>query len=263
MFQPYFHDGNFVLYWGDSIQIMSWLPENSIDMIFADPPYFLSNWWYAVSWWKRVKVNKWSWDKSQWVENDLLFHRKWIQEARRILKPNGTIWISWTYHNIYQCGYLLQELNFHILNDICWFKPNASPNLSCRFFTASHETIIWARKDKKSKHYFDYQAMKNWDWDSDALKKPWLQMRSVWSAYPPKKSEKFYWKHPTQKPIELLRRIILASTKEWDTILDPFSGSSTTGIIANQLKRSFIGIEQEIKYLNLSILRYSNQEHPE
>lgn len=259
MLVPYFHDGDFVLYWGDSIQIMNWLPESSIDMIFADPPYFLSNGWYTVSWWKRVKVNKWDWDKSWWVQNDIIFHQKWIKEAHRILKPGGTIWISWTYHNIYQCWFSLQESNFHILNEICWFKPNASPNLSCRFFTASHETIIWARKEKKSKHYFDYQAMKNWNWSWDSLKKPWLQMRSVWSICPPKKSEKNYWKHPTQKPEELLKRIILASTKVWDIILDPFSGSGTTGIVGSWLGRKYIWIEQDEKYLDLSISRYLNQ----
>ncbi len=231
------------------------LDENSIDMIFADPPYFLSNWWFSVQSGRRILVDKWSWDKSYGVESDFSFHLNWLTEAKRILKDNWTIWISWTYHSIYQCGYVLQLLGFHILNDISWFKPNASPNLSCRFFTASHETIIWARKSKKWKHYFDYQSMKNWDWSQDCIKKPWLQMRSVWSIHPPKRQEKIHWKHPTQKPEELLRRIILASTKENDIILDPFSWSGTTGIVANRLWRKYIGIEMEENYLNLSISR--------
>lgn len=224
-------------------------------MVFADPPYFLSNGWFTVQSGKRVLVDKWNWDKSCGTEWDFTFHLIWLKEARRVLKDDWTIWISWTYHNIYQCGYALQHLWFHILNDIAWFKPNASPNLSCRFFTASHETVIWARKSKKWKHYFDYQSMKNGDWSEDFIKKPWLQMRSVWSIYPPKKSEKLYWKHPTQKPEELLRRIILASTKENDIILDPFSWSGTTWIVASRLWRRYIGIEMNAKFLDISIGR--------
>lgn len=258
MTKPYFYKDNFRLYLGDSIEIMKSLKSNSIDMIFADPPYFLSNWGFSVHSWKRVSVNKWDWDSSIWVKWDLEFHLNWLKEARRILKEDWTIWVSGTYHSIYQCWYALQSLGFHILNDICWFKPNASPNLSCRFFTASHETLIWARKNKKEKHYFDYQSMKHWDWKGDFLKKPWLQMRSVWSVLPPKKSEKIFWKHPTQKPEELLKRIIIASTKENDTILDPFSGSWTTGIVSSKLWRKYIGIEKEVEYLDLSILRYSD-----
>ncbi len=255
----YFKDNNFTLYHGDSIEIMEKFPENSIDMIFADPPYFLSNGWFTVHAGRMVKVDKWEWDKSSWIEDDFGFHIRWLEEAKRILKPDGTIWISGTYHSIYQCWYALQILGFHILNDISWFKPNASPNLSCRFFTASHETIIWARKNKKWKHYFDYSAMKNGDWSSDSLKKPGLQMRSVWSIYPPKNWEKTYGKHPTQKPIDLLKRIIIASTKDQDIILDPFSWSATTGI-ASQLigNRKYIGIDQNKEYLDLSIKRYKD-----
>jgi site-specific DNA-methyltransferase (adenine-specific) len=149
----------------------------------------------------------------------------------------------------------LQVAGFHVLNDIAWFKPNASPNLSCRFFTASHETLIWARKDKKAKHTFNYEVMKNGKWPEDQLKREGLQMRSVWSILTPRKWEKKFGKHPTQKPIDLLKRIILASTKEGDIVLDPFTGSSTTGIVANAFKRKFIGIDLEKKYLDLSIKR--------
>ncbi len=234
---------------------MQLLEANSIDMIFADPPYFLSNWWFTVQSGKRVSVNKGGWDKSSWIEWDFEFHLSWLREAKRVLKEDWTIWVSGTYHSIYQCGYALQLLWFHILNDISWFKPNASPNLSCRFFTASHETIIWARKSKKWKHYFDYQAMKMWEWSEDFIKKPSLQMRSVWSIYPPKKQEKVHGKHPTQKPEELLRRIIIASTRENDIILDPFSWSSTTWIVANRSWRRYIGIEMDKKFLDISIRR--------
>ena len=176
--------------------------------------------------------------------------------AKGVLKPSGTIWISGTYHSIYQCGFALQKHGFHILNDIAWFKPNAPPNLSCRFFTASHETLIWARKDKNARHTFNYQAMKNGDFPEDKLKNANVQMRSVWSLSAPKTAEKKFGKHPTQKPEDLLRRIILASTNEGDIVLDPFTGSSTTGLMAYRWGRSFIGVDTEEPYLALSVKRF-------
>lgn len=254
--KPYYIKNDFVLYNADCLNILTQLPENSVDMVFADPPYLLSNGGFTVHAGRRVSVNKGEWDKSNGLKKDFEFHLAWIQAVKRVLKPSGTLWISGTYHSIYQCGFALQVAWFHVLNDIAWFKPNASPNLSCRFFTASHETIIWARKDKVSKHIFNYDLMKNGTWPEDALKKPGLQMRSVWSMGTPKPSEKKFGKHPTQKPIDLLKRIILASTNEGDVILDPFTGSSTTGIAANLLKRKFIGIDLEQKYLDLSIKRF-------
>src|SRR3989344_6836681 len=257
-FKPYFHDGDFVLYNGDSLDLLKDLPENSIDMIFADPPYNLSNGGFSLHAGKRVSVKKGDWDKSNGFEKDYQFHYKWLETCRRVLKPEGTLWVSGTYHSIYQCGYALQKLNYHILNDISWFKPNASPNLSCRFFTASHETLIWARKEKKAKHHFDYRLMKEGDWRSDVLKKPGLQMRSVWSIGTPKPAEKKFGKHPTQKPIELLRRIVLASTKKGDIVVDPFTGSSTTGIAAASQGRKFIGVDLEENYLELSKKRFAD-----
>jgi site-specific DNA-methyltransferase (adenine-specific) len=256
--KPFFQKGNFVLYNADSIKLLNELPENSIDMIFADPPYLLSNGGFTVHAGKMVSVHKGDWDKSNGLEKDFEFHLEWIKAARRVLKPSGTLWISGTYHSIYQCGFALQVAGFHVLNDIAWFKPNASPNLSCRFFTASHETIIWARKDKKAKHIFNYDLMKNGTWPEDALKKPGLQMRSVWSMGTPKPSEKKFGKHPTQKPLDLLKRIVLASTNKGDIILDPFTGSSTTGIAAMINDRKFIGIDLEKKYLELSIKRFED-----
>lgn len=242
----------------------------SIDMIFADPPYNLSNNGFTVHAGRRVSVNKGAWDKSKGVEADFDFHLAWIQTCRRVLKQSGTIWISGTYHSIYQCGYALQKLGFKLLNDIAWYKPNASPNLSGRYFTASHETLLWARKTEKAKHTFNYQEMKNGEWVGDFFKNPGKQMRSAW-AIPesedfwtistPKPAEKKYGKHPTQKPIELLKRIILASTNEGDTILDPFTGSSTTGLVAYQSKRIFIGIDTESEYLDLSIKRLEDLQH--
>jgi len=251
----YKKQGDFALYHGDSLKELEAFPENYFDMIFADPPYFLSSGSFTCQNGQMVSVKKGDWDLSRGVDDDFKFHRDWIKACRRVLKPGGTIWISGTYHSIYQCGYILQTSNYHILNDVSWFKPNASPNLSCRFFTASHETLIWARKEKKAKHTFNYEVMKDEDWPEDQLKKKGLQMRSVWSINTPKKDEKKFGKHPTQKPLDLLKRIILASTNKGDKVLDPFAGSSTTGVAANLLGRKFVGIDLDKQYLDLSIKR--------
>ena len=255
--EPYFRDGDFVLYNADCLNILSQLPENSIDMIFADPPYFLSNGSFTCKNGKMVSVKKGDWDLGNGLKKDFEFHLEWIKACKRALKPQGTIWISGTYHSIYQCGFALQAAGFHILNDIAWFKSNAAPNLSCRFFTASHEILIWARKDKKSKHTFNYSLMKNGDWSEDYIKKPNKQMRSVWSIGTPKTIEKKFGKHPTQKPEDLLKRIVLASTNKGDIVLDPFTGSSTTGVVAHLYGRKFIGVDTEKKYLDLSIKRFN------
>jgi site-specific DNA-methyltransferase (adenine-specific) len=256
--KPYFSKDNFVLYHGDSIELLNQLPANSVDMIFADPPYNLSNGGFTVHAGKMVSVNKGMWDVSRGFEDDYDFHYRWLEACKRVLKPEGTLWVSGTYHSIYQCGHALQSLGYHILNDISWFKPNASPNLSCRFFTASHETIIWARKEKKAKHKFNYDLMKNGDWPEDQLKKPGLQMRSVWSMGTPKPAEKKFGKHPTQKPLDLLKRIVLSSTNKGDIILDPFTGSSTTGLAAVMHGRKFVGIDLEKDYLELSKKRFND-----
>ena len=256
MQEPYFEKPGFKLFQANCLDLLAELPENSVDMVFADPPYLLSNGGFTVHAGRRVNVNKGEWDKSNGLKKDFEFHLDWIQAARRVLKQHGTIWISGTYHSIYQCGFALQVAKFHILNDISWFKPNASPNLSCRFFTASHETLIWARKDKKAKHTFNYDLMKNGNWPEDQLKKPGLQMRSVWAIGTPKSIEKKFGKHPTQKPEDLLKRIVLGSTNKGDTILDPFTGSSTTGIAAYLYGRKFIGIDTDKKFLDLSIQRF-------
>ncbi|MGB2762684.1 MAG: site-specific DNA-methyltransferase [Minisyncoccales bacterium] len=256
MLKPYFKKNNFTLYLGDCLKFLKEFPENSVDMIFADPPYLLSNGGFTVHAGKRVSVNKGKWDKSNGLKKDFYFHLDWIKACKRVLKPNGTIWISGTYHSIYTCGFALQVAGYHVLNDITWYKPNASPNLSCRYFTASHETLIWARKDKKAKHAFNYKKMREGSWPEDFLKKPNTQMRSVWAISTPKPEEKKFGKHPTQKPLDLLNRIVLASTKKNDLILDPFTGSSTTGIAAILNDRKFIGIDTEKKFLDLSIKRF-------
>ncbi len=254
--KPYYERPRFKLYRSDCLELLAALPENSVDMVFADPPYNLSNGGFTVHAGRMVSVNKGDWDKSRGFKDDYDFHYKWLEAAKRVLKPGGTLWVSGTYHSIYQCGHALQALGYHILNDIAWFKPNAAPNLSCRFFTASHETLLWARKDKKSKHTFNYGSMKNGEWGGDFLKKPDTQMRSVWAIGTPKQHEKRFGKHPTQKPYDLLKRIVLASTNKNDLVIDPFTGSSTTGIAAYLQGRSFIGIDTESKFLDLSIRRF-------
>jgi len=256
--KPYFIKNNFVLFKENCLNILEQIPEDSVDMIFADPPYNLSNGGFTVHAGKMVSVNKGDWDKSKGFDSDYDFHHSWLSACRRVLKPGGTIWVSGTYHSIYQCGHAIQSIGYHILNDISWFKPNASPNLSCRYFTASHENLIWARKEKKAKHKFNYKLMKEGDWPEDSIKKPGLQMRSVWSLGTPKPIEKVHGKHPTQKPLDLLNRVVLASTDKGDIVLDPFTGSSTTGLAATMNNRKFIGIDTTAEYLDKSIKRFND-----
>lgn len=271
MQKPYYKKPKFTLYQADSLELLAQLPENSVDMIFADPPYFLSSGSFTCQNGKMVSVKKGDWDLTNGTKKNFEFHLAWIEACKRVLKPNGTIWISGTYHSIYQCGFALQVNKYHILNDIAWLKPNASPNLSCRFFTASHETIIWARKDKKAKHTFNYKTMVEWENNYqkeikckhcgkkdryEILHEKGKQMRSVWAINTPQRIEKTFGKHPTQKSIELLKRIVLASTNKGDTILDPFTGSSTTGLASYLFGRNFIGIDLEKEYLDLSIKRF-------
>jgi len=239
------------LYQGDMLEILDRnIADHSVDLIFADPPYNLSNDGFTCKGGRMVSVNKGDWDKSSGPEADYEFHRNWINACHRKLKPGGTIWISGTYHSIYQCGFALQMGGWHILNEVSWFKPNASPNLSCRMFTASHETLIWARTAKKHKHVYNYQTMKQGDWhEGDIIKKDGKQMRSVWSIPLTKKTEKRHGKHPTQKPEALLKRIILAASNPGDMVLDPFCGSGTTGVVALRHGRNFIGIDLDNEFL--------------
>ncbi len=251
-----FKTNDFCLYKDDCLTVLSRLPDNYIDMIFADPPYMLSNGGITCHAGKMVSVNKGNWDTSKGFESDLNFHEQWIKECKRVLKPEGTIWISGTLHSIYKCGYLLQKLKFHILNDISWFKPNAAPNLSCTVFAHSHETLLWARKNKKARNTFNYKQMKTGDFPEDKMKAIDKQMRSVWSIPTPKPKEKEFGKHPTQKPLALLKRVVLASTKEDDIILDPFNGSGTTGIASKIIgKRKYVGIDISKEYIDLTIKR--------
>jgi len=239
------------LYHANCIEFMDMLiskyPKGKFDMIFADPPYFLSNGGITCHAGKMVKVDKGQWDKSNGPEMNHEFNLAWLSRCQKILKPNGTIWVSGTHHVIHSVGYAMQQLGMKILNDIAWEKPNPPPNLSCRYFTHSTETIIWAAKTEKSKHCFNYDKMREINKGK--------QMKTVWSFTAPNGEEKEFGKHPTQKPVALLARSILASTNEGDLIFDPFSGSSTTGVAAINTHRKFVGTELESEFINLSIAR--------
>ena len=242
-------NGSFSLINGDTFKVLKKIEDKTFDIIFADPPYFLSNNGITCSGGKMISVNKGDWDKSLTLKEKHTFNKRWIKECYRILKDTGTIWISGTLHNIYSIGMALEESGFKILNNITWQKTNPPPNLACKTFTHSTETILWARKDLKNvKYTFNYDAMKQMNGNK--------QMKDVWTTSLTKPSEKKQGKHPTQKPLEILDKIILASTKENDLILDPFCGSSTTGISAVKLGRKYIGIDNEKEYLDLSIRRY-------
>jgi len=253
--KAYYREKGFVLYHGDALDLLPRFKAETFDLIFADPPYRLSNDGFTCHAGRRVSVNKGEWDKSKGVAEDFDFHFSWIAACREPLKRNGSIWVSGTLHSIYQCGYALQLAGYKVLNDIAWYKPNASPNLSGRYFTHSHETLLWARKFKNAKHKFNYRLMKEGDWLEDFLKKPGKQMRSVWALRTPPTEEKKFGKHPTQKPLDVLLRIILACTDKGDLVLDPFTGSSTTGLACWLTGRSFVGIDTEEEYLRLSLKR--------
>jgi site-specific DNA-methyltransferase (adenine-specific) len=244
---------------GDCIEILNQARESSVDMIFADPPYFLSNDGITCHAGRMVSVNKGKWDKSKGIRENHEFNLEWLKACKRILKPNGTIWVSGTTHIIYSIGFAMQEHDFKILNDIVWYKRNAPPNLSCRYFTHSTEIVLWAAKNKKSKHYFNYPLMKKFN-KGKQMRNLWQfteneeaqTVDNVWEISSPLAVEKRFGKHPTQKPIELLRRIVLASTQEGDLVLDPLCGSSTTGVAAVLLNRKYVGIDLEKDYLELS-----------
>lgn len=260
MIKPYFHETDYTLYLGNSLDILHQMPNQHFDLIYVDPPYFLSNDGITCKSGKMVSVNKGDWDKSKGFKEDVEFINSWLKACKKVLKDNGTIWISGTLHNIYKVGFLLEENNFNIVNDVVWFKPNAPPNLSCRYFTHSHEIVLWARKSKNSRHAFNYERMKTWNNPKDKLKNKDKQMRSVWSIPLIPKEEKEFGKHPTQKPLELLNRIITASSNDGDIVLDPFSGSGTTGIVCSILNRKFIGIDSNKEYLDLAIKRFKDRK---
>lgn len=248
MLTPYFRsaDHDFTLLQGDCVDLMGQF-DFKFDMIFADPPYFLSNGGISYQSGKVVCVDKGDWDKSHGFMHDDAFNHHWLKACREKLKDDGTIWISGTYHNIFSIANNLTLLGFKILNVITWAKTNPPPNVSCRYFTHSTEFIIWARRSAKVSHFFNYALMRQMNGQK--------QMTDVWRLPAIASWEKSCTKHPTQKPLALLARIILASTKPRAWVFDPFAGSSTTGIAANLYDRRYLGIDFMKEYLDISIAR--------
>ena len=248
MVTPYYKSANrdFTLLKGDCFELLPQF-DFKFDMIFADPPYFLSNDGISVQSGKIVSVNKGDWDKGGTPEHIYDFNLKWLSLCREKLKENGTVWISGTYHNIFSVANALTELGYKILNVVTWVKTNPPPNISCRYFTYSTEFIIWARKSQKKPHQFNYELMKKLNDNK--------QMTDVWRLPAIAQWEKSCGKHPTQKPLALLTRIILASTNPKSWILDPFSGSGTTGIAANLVGRRYLGIELQTDFAEMSKMR--------
>ena len=257
--RKYYDDGIFTLIKGDSFVVLKKIEEKSVDFIFADPPYFLSSGGISCQNGKQVSVNKGKWDESKSIEERLKYHRKWISLAKRVLKDNGSIMISATLHSVYAIGVALELEGFSIINNIIWRKTNPAPNLACRCFAHSTETIIWARKilnkNKKGHHTFNYAEMKKENGDKQM--KDFFEIDDeIIELSTSSKKEKKFGKHPTQKPLKLLDRLIRSATNEGDLILDPFNGSGTTGIAAFMLNRRFIGIELDKNYLELTKKRY-------
>jgi site-specific DNA-methyltransferase (adenine-specific) len=251
--KPVFHDPkhDVRIYQGDCLDVMASLPEESIDLIFADPPYFLSNDGITCQAGKMVSVNKGDWDKSNGADQNHEFNRLWLAACQRLLTPNGSIWVSGTSHVIHSIGYAMQQLEFKLLNDITWIKPNPPPNLSCRYFTHATETIIWAAKNKKSRHTFNYAAMRQ---DNGGK-----QMKSAWTLQPPRSTEKRFGKHPAQKPVDLLDRIIRASSSEDSLLFDPFAGSGTLAVAALRSRRRVFLCEMDDGFIDLALARICSE----
>jgi site-specific DNA-methyltransferase (adenine-specific) len=241
----YYQSDGIEFLFGDSLEVLPQLTDGTFDMVFADPPYFLSNGGISCHGGKMVSVDKGDWDKGLSIKAKHEFNRTWIRECFRLLDVNGTIWVSGTLHNIYSIGLALEQEGFKILNNITWQKRNPPPNLGCRCFTHSTETILWAKKDlAKAKHVFHYKQMKTLN--------GFKQMKDVWLGTITPQSEKVKGKHPTQKPEYLLERILLASTNEGSNVLDPFLGSGTTAVVAKKLNRFCTGIDSSQEYLELA-----------
>ena len=247
--EPVFNDPkhHIRIYQGDCLDILAAMPPDCVDLIFADPPYFLSNNGITCHAGRMVSVNKGEWDRSRGADANHEFNRAWLAACQRVLKPNGTIWVSGTSHVIHSVGFAMQQLEFKLLNDISWVKPNPPPNLSCRYFTHATETIIWAAKNKKSRHKFNYALMKQTNGGK--------QMKSVWQIPPPEPWEKRFGKHPTQKPVALLERIILAASEAGDLVVDPFLGSGTTAVLALRTSRRVLGVDSTEEWAMLAVKR--------
>ncbi|NLC95363.1 MAG: site-specific DNA-methyltransferase [Bacilli bacterium] len=230
-----------MLYNDDCIKVLKTIEADSIDMIFADPPYFLSNDGLTINSGKIVSVNKGEWDKPKSYQSTVEFTRQWLSECWRVLKDNSTIWVTGTSHNIFEVHFVMKEIGFNVINIIIWHKIDPPPLIFKNKFKFSYEFIIWAKKGKR--HYFNYDYVYSINNE---------EMHDVWNLPTVQMYEKRYGKHPTQKPECLLERIILCSTQVGDLVLDPFMGSGTTCVVAKRLKRKYIGIEKDVKYYEIA-----------
>jgi site-specific DNA-methyltransferase (adenine-specific) len=254
---------------GDCLATLEQLPPHSVDVAFADPPYMLSNGGTTCQSGRRASVNKGRWDASQGVAEDHAFQSRWLAAVRRVLKPSGTLWVSGTQHVIFSIGFAMQELGYHLLNTVTWYKPNASPNLACRFFTHSTEILLWASpsRDRPLRHRFNYRAMKAAN-GGKQMRDLWAISEEpaaggeqvIWALPTPGPREKVHGRHPTQKPLALLERVLAASAAEGDLVLDPFSGSGTTGVAALRAGCNFVGIERDREYVELAARRLREGE---
>lgn len=241
-----------MVYRADCVELMNLMPAESVDVVFVDPPYRLSSGGVTVKSGRLASVDKGTWDLSRGLREDHKFNLLWLKAARRILKPEGTLWVSGTQHIIFSLGFALQQLGYRIINDLIWHKPNATPNAMHTSFTHSHETLLWASKSKSARHTFNYDLINSPD--------PTGQVSSVWRIRTVPKAEKLHGYHPTQKPLRLVRRALLASTQEGALVFDPFTGSGTTATAAKQLNRFFVGAELEEEYAKLAARRISATE---
>ncbi|MGR8919084.1 MAG: DNA-methyltransferase [Gammaproteobacteria bacterium] len=248
-------DGDSMLVAGDHLGLLASLADESVDCVWTDPPYFLSNGGTTCQAGQRVKVDKGGWDQSQGIAADHAFNRSWLAECRRVLKPTGTLWVSGTHHVYLSVGMALMELGFRLLNDIVWEKPNPPPNLGCRCFTHATEILLWASKaakGDKARYTFNYADMKRLNGDR--------QMKNVWRFTAPGRDEKRHGRHPTQKPLALIERCLLASTNPGDRVLDPFAGSGSTGVAALGCGRNFVGAEIDAGYAELAARRLAEAD---
>jgi len=253
---PFYYDveSKIKLYNLDTFSFLPNIPDNCVDLIFADPPYFLSSGGITCSSGKKVCVDKGGWDKSRHIESIHDFNKKWLLDSKRILKPNGTIWVCGTFHNIFSVGFALQELGFKILNNIVWEKKEPPPNLTRRYFTHASEHLIWDAKTKQSKHTFNYKTLKAIS-NGKTIKSVW---RDIWKMPSVDHSEKVFGKHPTQKPEGVIERAILASSNTGDLVFDPFCGSGTIGVVCKKQNRKFVGIDNNIEYLDIAKKRLAS-----
>jgi site-specific DNA-methyltransferase (adenine-specific) len=241
-----------MVYLADCVELMRLMPAACVNVLFTDPPYRLSGGGVTVKSGRVTSVDKGEWNRSMGFQKDHEWNARWLREARRVLKPDGTLWVSGTHHVVFSLGFALQSLYFRIINQIAWVKPDPPPNAMHTAFTHAHETLLRASKGKGARHTFNYDLINSPD--------PTVQVSSIWRIPTVPRREKLQGYHPTQKPLRLIRRALLASTKEGDLVFDPFCGSGTTAVAAKELNRTFVGTELEEEFAGLATRRIAATE---